>query len=186
MKQNWFYFTIKNFFSYYNDDYNCRKQRLNGVKKDENEKEKENKRQIIKEREILKEKEVVPRLQREIKAEISRLKESESESSSVSEIDVLAGIKSKKVMGAASSSAAFGADAAVLMGYKKRGKYNDYQKKLVKGEVVFTCKNDLGVNLRGLQYQKQIYSKVGYTKKINDINSNNVMSGIEINGGVQS
>ena len=163
----------------YNDDYNCRKQRATGAKKDEN--EKENKRQIIKEREVLKEKEIVPRLQREIKAEISRLKESESESSSVSEIDVLAGIKSKKVMGKASSSAAFGADAAVLMGYKKSGQYNDYQTKFVSGEVVFTGKNDLGVNLRGVQYQKQIYSKVGYTKKISDINSNNVMSGIEIN-----
>ena len=163
----------------YNDDYNCRKQRISGGKKDENEKEK--KRQIIKEKEILKEKEIVPRLQREIKAEISRLKESESESSSVSEIDVLAGIKSKKVMGTASSSAAFGADAAVLMGYKKSGQYNDYQTKFVSGEVVFTGKNDLGVNLKGVQYQKQIYSKVGYTKKISDINRNNVMSGIEIN-----
>ena len=155
----------------YNDDYNTRKdkQKL----RDENEK----KRQIIKEREIIKEKEYVPRLQREIRAQISRLKESESSetSSSIGEIDVLAAIKGQKMMG---YSAAGEADTG-LLGYKKTGEYNGYQTKVISGEVVFTAKNGLGVNLGGAEYQKRIKGNLGYTKKISNISSNKI-SGIEI------
>ena len=153
----------------YNDDYNTRKEKL----KDENEK----KRQILKQREIIKEKEYIPRLQREIRAQISRLKESESSetSSSISEIDVLAAIKSRKMMGYATTE---GNIEAGLIGYKKTGDFNGYQTKVISGEVVFTAKNGLGVNLGGASYQRQI-KNVGYTKKITNIN-NSKISGIEI------
>ena len=153
----------------YNDDYNTRKEKL----KDENEK----KKQIIKEREIIKEKEYIPRLQREIRAQISRLKESESSetSSSISEIDVLAAIKSRKMMGYTTTE---GDIQSSLIGYKKTGEFNGYQTKVISGEVVFTAKNGLGVNLGGASYQRQI-KNVGYTKKIANIN-NSKISGIEI------
>jgi hypothetical protein len=48
------------------------------------------------------------------------------------------------------------------------------------GEVIFTAKNGLGVNLGGTQYQKQIKNRVGYTKRLSNA-SGNKMSGIEIN-----
>ena len=100
----------------------------------------------------------------------------------MSEIDVLAGIRNKKMVAygaSASGSAALGADAAMIMGYKKSGVYNEYQKKEISGEVVYTGRKGLGVNLGGSQYQKQISSKAGYTKKISETNGN--ISGIEIN-----
>ena len=158
----------------YNDDYNSRtiKQNL----KSENEGER--KKQILKEKEIIKEKEYVPRLQREIRAQISRLRESESEtSSSISEIDVLAAIKKRKLVGYA---AATGQAEADLLKYAKTGELNGYQTKVISGEVVFTAKNGLGVNLGEAQYQKQINNKVGYTKRITNV-SGTKMSGIEIN-----
>jgi hypothetical protein len=65
------------------------------------------------------------------------------------------------------------------MGYKKSGEYNEYQKKVISGEVVYNGRKGLGVNLGGSQYQKQVSSKVGYTKKISETNGN--ISGIEIN-----
>ena len=156
----------------YNDDYNTRKDRQK--LKDENEK----KKQIIKEREIIKEKEIVPRLQREIRAQISKLKESESSetSSSISEIDVLAAIKSKKMIGYAAATE--GNIESSLIGYKKTGDFNGYQTKVISGEVVFTAKNGLGVNLGGASYQRQI-KNVGYSKKISNI-TNSKISGIEI------
>ena len=158
----------------YNDDYNSRKekQKLKG--------EDENKKQIIREKEIIKEKEYVPRLQREIRAQISRVKESESEtSSSISEIDVLAQIKAQKTMGFAGATS--GTTGIGIIGHKKTGEFiNGYQTKIINGEVVFTAKNGLGVNLGGTKYQKEITStKSGYTKTISGISSNK-MSGIEI------
>ena len=155
----------------YNDDYNTRKD------KQQLKNENENKNQLIKEREIIKEKEYVPRIQREIRAQISRLKEESSEaSSSISEIDVLAAIKAQKTMGYAAAS---GAADAGLLEYKKSGEYNGYQTKVISGEVVFTAKNGLGVNLGGAEYQKRIKGNLGYTKKISNISSNKI-SGIEI------
>ncbi len=158
----------------YNDDYNTR----NGKHKYEGENEGEKNREIIKEKEVIREKEIIPRLQREIRAQISRLKESESEtSSSISEIDVLAGIKRTKTVGYAAASGE--AEAALLKKYKKSGELNGYQTKRISGEVVFTAKNGLGVNLGGAQYLRQINGKKGYIKKIENI-SNSKISGIEI------
>ena len=59
--------------------------------------------------------------------------------------------------------------------------FNGYQTKIINGEVVFTAKNGLGVNLGGTEYQKRITTtKTGYTKKISSTSSSNKMSGIEI------
>ena len=74
------------------------------------------------------------------------------------------------------TTSAAGDTEETLLGYKKTGDINGYQTKIISGEVVFTAKNGLGVNLGGTQYQKQISTKIGYTKKF----SNNQMSGIEI------
>jgi hypothetical protein len=157
----------------YNDDYN----RRNDKHKLKAENEDEKKRQIIKEKEIIREKEIIPRLKREIRAQISRLKESESEtSSSISEIDVLAGIKRKKTVGYAAAS---GEAEAALLKYRKTGELGGYQTKIISGEVVFTAKNGLGVNLGGAEYQRRMNGKTGYIKKIGNISSNK-MSGIEI------
>ena len=75
----------------YNDDYNTRKQKQKAEKKEKVE--------------IIKEKEIIPRYQREIRAQIARVKESESETSSLSEIDVLAGIRNKTVIGVGGAEA---------------------------------------------------------------------------------
>ena len=148
----------------YNDDYNTRKQKQ---KKEKKEKE-EIRTQLIKEKEI------VPRYQREIRAQIARVKESESETSSLSDIDVLAGIRNKNMISE--------------VDLKKMA--NGYETKIINGEVVFTAKNGLGVDLGATQYQKQIKSKIGYTKKLSTSLSSNKMSGIEISfknkkGGIQ-
>lgn len=158
----------------YNDDYNSRKEKPKSKDQNEN----EQKKQIVKEKEVIKEKEIVPRYKREVRAQISRLKESESEtSSSISEIDVLAAIKNQRMMkkGIATGSAA---DIGVI-GYKKTADFRGYQTKVINGEVTFTAKNTLGVNLGGAEYQKRITSKTGYTKKYGSINGNKI-SGIEI------
>ena len=153
----------------YNDDYNTRKEKQK--LKDENEK----KKQIIREKEIIKEKEYIPRLQREIRAQISRVRESESEtSSSISEIDVLAAIRNQKMVGYASAA---GTTDAALLQYRKSGEYNGYQTKVISGEVVFTAKNGIGASLGAAQYQRQIKSNATYTKRIS---GNNKISGIEI------
>ena len=155
----------------YNDDYN----RRNDKHKLKAENEDEKKGQIIKEKEVIREKEIIPRLQREIRAQISRLKESESEtSSSISEIDVLAGIKRQKTVGYAAAS---GEAEAALLKYRKTGQLGGYQTKIISGEVVFTAKNGLGVNLGGAEYQRRMNGKTGYIKKIGNSNK---MSGIEI------
>ena len=141
----------------YNDDYNTRKQKKKVEKKEKKEKV-----------EIIKEREIIPRYQREIKAQIARVRESESETSSLSEIDVLAGIKNKSVIGLG------GADQELL-------KLNGYETKILDGEVIFTSKNGLGINLGASQYQKQIKKKISYSKKLSPSASTNKMTGIEIN-----
>jgi len=150
----------------YNDDYNTRKQ------KQKQKKEKKEKEEV--KTQLIKEKEIVPRYQREIRAQIARVKESESETSSLSDIDVLAGIRNKNMIGKAE--------------LKKMA--NGYETKVLNGEVVFTAKNGLGVDLGASQYQKQIKSKIGYTKKLSTSLSSNKMTGIEISfrnkkGGIQ-
>ena len=55
---------------------------------------------------------------------------------------------------------------------------NGYETKVLNGEVVFTSKNELGINLGGSQYQKQFRNKINYTKKLSPSNK---MTGIEIN-----
>ena len=150
----------------YNDDYNTRKQ------KQKQKKEKKEKEEV--KTQLIKEKEIVPRYQREIRAQIARVKESESETSSLSDIDVLAGIRNKNMIGQAE--------------LKKMA--NGYETKILNGEVVFTAKNGLGVDLGASQYQKQIKSKIGYTKKLSPSLTSNKMTGIEISfrnkkGGIQ-
>jgi hypothetical protein len=90
----------------------------------------------------------------------------------------LASIKSKKIVEISGKGKGKGEIDTTLIGYKKIGEINGYQTKIVNGEVVFTAKNGLGVNLGGTQYQKQITTKVGYTKSLS--NFANQMSGIEI------
>ena len=141
----------------YNDDYNTRKQKKKSEKKEK--------------AEIIKEKEIIPRYQREIRAQIARVRESESETSSLSEIDVLAGIRNKSVIGVG------GAEKELL----RLKMANGYETKVLNGEVVFTSKNELGINLGGSQYQKQFRNKINYTKKLSPSFSNNKMTGIEIN-----
>ena len=138
----------------YNDDYNTRKQKQKTEKKEKVE--------------IIKEKEIIPRHQREIRAQIARVKESESETSSLSEIDVLAGIRNRSVIGLG------GAEQELL-------RLNGYETKILNGEVVFTSKNGLGIDLGGSQYQKQFRNKISYSKKLSSSLSTNKMTGIEIN-----
>ena len=68
---------------------------------------------------------------------------------------------------------------STLLKYQKSGDINGYQTKIISGEVVFTAKNGLGVNLGGTKYQKQI-TKTGYTKKFSNVSSHHKMSGINI------
>ena len=75
------------------------------------------------------------------------MKESESETSSLSEIDVLAGIRNRSVIGLG------GAEQELL-------KLTGYETKVLNGEVVFTSKNGLGIDLGGSQYQKQFRNKI--------------------------
>ena len=140
----------------YNDDYNTRKQKQRAEKKEKVE--------------IIKEKEIIPRYQREIRAQIARVKESESETSSLSEIDVLAGIRNKSVIGVG------GADAELL----RQKIANGYEVKFVSGEYEYTSKNGLGIQLGGSQYQKQYKRNINYTKKLSSSLSSNKMTGIEI------
>ena len=132
----------------YNDDYNTR-----------NQKEKENEQ--IK-TETIKEKEIIPRYQREIKAQIARVKEiSESDSSSLSELDVLDGIKSKS------------SNKEII------NVPNGYQAKKLNGEIIYTSKNGLGLNIGGALYKKEESkeeSKFEYNKKFLTINKDDEKS----------
>ena len=139
----------------YNDDYNYLKQekKENGKKISD----KENQEKII----VVKEKEIIPTVQREIRAQVIKVMEEPSESSSQSDVDVLAGIQKRRTM---------------ALDIQKTG----YQKKVINGEVIFTPKINLGVNLGGAKYKKEIIKRkalnLNYTKeKIN-------ASGLEISG----
>ena len=142
----------------YNDDYNTRKQKNKEKKEEKKDKGKEIKTQIIKEKEI------VPRHQREIRAQIARVKESESETSSLSDIDVLAGIRNRNMIGQAELTKIA----------------NGYETKVISGDVVYTYKNGLGVNLGGSQYQKQYKTQLNYSKKLSNSLSSSKMTGVEI------
>ena len=139
----------------YNDDYNYLKQekKENGKKISD----KENQEKII----VVKEKEIIPTVQREIRAQVIKVMEEPSESSSQSDVDVLAGIQKRRTM---------------ALDIQKTG----YQKKVINGEVIFTPKINLGVNLGGAKYKKEIIKRkalnLNYTKeKVN-------ASGLEISG----
>ena len=106
----------------FNDDYNYLKK-----KKSSEDQEKNQTKEIL-----IKEKETIPRMKREIKAQISRVKVIESEDSSQSEIDVLAGIKSKII------SAAIQNNQLIM----KPDKITSYEQKIQKGEVIFNLKSD--------------------------------------------
>ena len=135
----------------YNDDYNYLLQ-----PKRENGNEANNKILVIKEREIK------PILHREIKAQVVRIKEDSSETSSQSEVDVLAGIKKK-----------------MTLATEKQLSSSGFSKKVVNGEVIFTPRNTLGVNLGGAKYKKQILVKKGIQF---DKTEQGRMTGIEITG----
>lgn len=76
----------------YNDDYNYLKQEKKENGKKISDKEKEEK--II----VVKEKEIIPTVQREIRAQVIKVMEEPSESSSQSDVDVLAGIQKRRTM----------------------------------------------------------------------------------------
>ena len=137
----------------YNDDYNYLIQ-----KKTENGNEKE---KIV----MIKEKEVIPILHREIKAQVLKVKEESSETSSQSEVDVLAGIKKKKMLAISSGK------GLSTFGFKKN---------VLKGEVIFSPKNSLGVNLGGAKYKKEILIKKGL--QLYNKTEQGRLSGIEISG----
>ena len=127
----------------YNDDYNTRREKLESAKK-----EKQNK-EITKE--IIKEKEIIPRYQREIRAQIAKVKEiSESDSSSLSELDVLEGIKKKQDSNKQLINIA-----------------NGYQTQVLNGEVIYTAKNKLGINLNVSKEE----NKIIINKNISNSNS---------------
>ena len=131
----------------YNDDYNyLNKKKENG---------KEQKEKLV----VIKEKEIVPTIHREIRAQVIRVKEDSSETSSQSDVDVLAGIKRQATM--------------TITGAK-----SGYNKQIINGEVIFTPKVNLGVNLGGAKYKKEIKTKKGIT--YNNTETGRV-SGIEIN-----
>jgi len=131
----------------YNDDYNyLNKKKENG---------KEQKEKLV----VIKEKEIVPTIHREIRAQVIRVKEDSSETSSQSDVDVLAGIKRQATM--------------TFTGAK-----SGYNKQIINGEVIFTPKVNLGVNLGGAKYKKEIKTKKGIT--YNNTETGRV-SGIEIN-----
>ena len=90
-----------------------------------------------------------PKYQREIRAQIARVKElSESDSSSQSDLDVLEGIKSKNEQNKELIRISSG-----------------YQTKKINSEVIYTAKNGLAINTGGALYQKQL--KYDYNKKYN-------------------
>ena len=140
----------------YNDDYNYLNQKKKENGKEKSDKEKQEKLVVIKEREI------IPTVRREIRAQVIRVNEESSETSSQSDIDVLAAIKRQKTMGISSQIEGGG-----------------YHKQIINGEVIFTPKTTLGVNLGGAKYKKEFLYKKG-VKYCNT--EQNRASGIEISG----
>ena len=142
----------------FNDDYNELNQtkKSNGKEKSDNEKQEK----IV----VIKEKEITPIIQREIRAQVIRVKEETSESSSQSDVDVLAGIKKKGLLAFAS--------------FKDNDK-SGYYKKIINGEVIFTPKSNLGVNLGAAKYQKQTITK---KEIIVNKREQGRVSGLEISG----
>ena len=140
----------------YNDDYNY----LSQQKKENGKEQSQKENKLV----VIKEKEVTPILKREIRAQVIRVKEESSETSSQSEVDVLAGIKKQRMLAIATE--------------KENAKLG-YSKKVINGEVIFTPKTALGVNLGGAKYKKEIIAKKGIV-----INTGNTerLSGIEISG----
>ena len=142
----------------YNDDYNYLNQKKKENGKEKSDKEKQEKLVVIKEKEI------TPIVRREIRAQVIRVKEESSETSSQSDIDVLAAIQRQKTMGISSQI--------------EGGKIG-YTKQVINGEVIFTPKTTLGVNLGAAKYKKEFICKKG-VKYCNT--EQNRASGIEISG----
>jgi hypothetical protein len=142
----------------YNDDYNYLNQKKKENGKEKSDKEKQEKLVVIKEKEI------TPIVRREIRAQVIRVKEESSETSSQSDIDVLAAIQRQKTMGISSQI--------------EGGKIG-YTKQIINGEVIFTPKTTLGVNLGAAKYKKEFICKKG-VKYCNT--EQNRASGIEISG----
>ena len=142
----------------FNDDYNYLSQnkKENGKGKAENERQEK----IV----VIKEKEITPIIQREIRAQVIRVKEDSSETSSQSEVDVLAGIKKKGM---------------IVLSSDKDNEKLGYHKNVINSEVIFTKKSNLGVNLGGSKYKKEIMVKNGIF--INKKEHGGV-SGLEISG----
>ena len=135
----------------YNDDYNYLTQR-----KKENGKERD---KLL----VVKEKEITPIFHREIRAQVVKVKEDSSEASSQSEVDVLSGIKKQAMLSVAS---------------RRELTSSGFKKKILNGEVIFTPKTSLGVNLGGAKYKKDLLIK----KRLNLYNKTHhaSVSGIEI------
>ena len=142
----------------YNNDYNYLNQKKKENGKEKSDKEKQEKLVVIKEKEI------TPIVRREIRAQVIRVKEESSETSSQSDIDVLAAIQRQKTMGISSQI--------------EGGKIG-YTKQVINGEVIFTPKTTLGVNLGAAKYKKEFICKKG-VKYCNT--EQNRASGIEISG----
>ena len=134
----------------YNDDYNNLSQ-----KKKENGNEK-----MI----VIKEKEITPMMKREIRAQVIKVKEESSETSSLSDIDILAGITRQGMM---------------TISAEKNIKNMGYSKKVINGEVIFTKKSNLGVNLGASKYKKEIIAKKGIILNKKETEK---ITGIEITG----
>ena len=142
----------------YNDDYNYLNQKRKENGKEKSDKEKQEKLVVIKEKEI------IPTIRREIRAQVIRVKEDSSETSSQSDIDVLAAIQRQKTMGFSS---------------EVEGGKIGYHKQVINGEVIFTPKTTLGVNLGGAKYKKEFLCK----KNVKYCNTEQSRaSGIEISG----
>jgi len=142
----------------FNDDYNYLNEtkKSNGKEKSDNEKQEK----LV----VIKEKEITPLVQREIRAQVVRVKEESSEASSQSDVDVLAGIKKKGILAFASG---------------KDIEQSGYYRKVINGEVIFTPKSNLGVNLGAAKYKRQ-----NITRKEIIVNKKEQarISGLEISG----
>ena len=138
----------------YNDDYNhlIQSKKENG---------KETKEKIL----VIKEREIKPILHREIRAQVVKVKEEASETSSQSDVDVLAGIKRQSTIAISSGKVVSSAG---------------FSKKVLNGEVIFTPNNNLGVNLGAAKYKKQMLVKKGL--KLYNQNDQGRLTGIEIVG----